>query len=357
IHVAKSGGTAFREALLRGPKTGENALRFQPNFPSGATTFNATTFATGRLHWAYTKQNALEMGSVGMVPQGESAWELQVPRLLAEAAERSRCRSQRKQDSTMLPCLCTLHFDFSVVQPLLQSLPGRVLGFAILRNPLQRYLSHFYFARKLDWTARLRIRSLGPVQYLYHPAALLDTLMVWQDGMAGTAWLSGLSVHVGAGSTRKESDEARMSALFRNRTATLQRAVRNYHKLTFVGLLEDLDGSLRLLRTALRWPQAPEVQQLNVGTVQQKLRKEELVEIERALRVLIPMDLWLYSYVSADFRARLAALEVGAIYCAESEVPQVHLPSDADLGGCIASREAVQCGADVFEGQAEKDLR
>ena len=53
-------------------------------------------------------------------------------------------------------------------------------------------------ARRLDWTARLRIRRLNPVQcslirtaahralvsgrgrYLYDPAALLDTLMVWQ---------------------------------------------------------------------------------------------------------------------------------------------------------------------------------
>lgn len=34
-------------------------------------------------------------------------------------------------------------------------------------------------------------------QYLHHPTALLDTLMVWQDGMAGTAWLAGYSIRVG----------------------------------------------------------------------------------------------------------------------------------------------------------------
>ncbi|CAE7201691.1 unnamed protein product [Symbiodinium sp. CCMP2592] len=314
----------------------------------------ATSFAVGRLRWAYSKQNALEMGSIGMVPKGELAWELQVPRMLAEATSQLQNRS-RQEDNAPLPCLCTLHFDFSIVQPLYQSLPAsRVLGFAILRNPLQRYLSHFHFARRLDWTARLRIRRLNPVQYLYDPAALLDTLMVWQDGMAGTAWLSGLSVHVGAGSTRQEADNARMRAMFRNRTATLVQAVQNYHKLTFVGLLEDLEGSLRLLRTALRWSRAPYFQHLNVGDTQ-KLRSEELVEIEMALRVLTPMDMWLYSYVSADFRARLAALDVGAVYCrAGSDVPQVRVPADDELGGCIASRSAVTCGADVFEGQPQK---
>ncbi|CAE7376904.1 unnamed protein product [Symbiodinium natans] len=356
IHVAKSGGTAFRDALLRGPDAGGAAVRLQPQFPSESAVLNATSFAVGRLLWTYSKQNALETGSVGMVPKGELSWELQVPRLLAEAAHRLRRGArQKKEEAATVPCLCTLHFDFSIVQPLLQALPaGHVLGFAILRSPLQRYLSHFHFARQLDWTARLRIRQLSPVQYLYHPAALLDTLMVWQDGMAGTAWLSGLSVHVGAGSTRQESDNARMWAMFRNRTETLQSAVKNYHKLTFVGLLEDLDGSLRLLRTALRWARAPQVQHLNVGG-RKSLRHEDVTEIERALRVLTPMDIWLYSYVRADFQARVAALDAGAVYCrAESDVPKVHFPSDDDLGGCIASRGAVQCGAEVFEGRDEK---
>eukprot|EP00439_Symbiodinium_sp_Y106_P046214 s4730_g5.t2 len=109
------------------------------------------------------------------------------------------------------------------------------------------------------------------------------------------------------------------------------------------------------LRTALRWSRAPYFQHLNVGDTQKKLRSEELVEIEMALRVLTPMDIWLYSYVSADFRARLAALDVGAVYCrAGSDVPQVRVPADDELGGCIASRSAVTCGADVFEGQPEK---
>ncbi|CAE7039698.1 unnamed protein product, partial [Symbiodinium sp. KB8] len=121
---------------------------------------------------------------------------------------------------------------------------------------------------------------------------------------------------------------------------------------------EDLEGSLRLLRTALRWSRAPYFQHLNVGDTQKKLRSDELVEIEMALRVLTPMDIWLYSYVSADFRARLAALDVGAFYCrAGSDVPQVRIPADDDLGGCIASRSAVKCGADVFEGQPEKKIQ
>ncbi|CAK9006885.1 Uncharacterized protein SCF082_LOCUS9213 [Durusdinium trenchii] len=172
--------------------------------------------------------------------------------------------------------------------------------------------------------------------------------MVWQDGMAGTAWLAGHSVHVGAGSTRRQADDQRLWALYRNRTATLQRAVQNYHKLMFVGLLEDLDGSMRLLQTLLRWPQIPEIRRLNAGYVQ-KQRAEELQQIHAALRVLAPMDLWLYQYISRDFSIRLKALEADEDSCAQgiSPQPQVIFPSEKQLGGCTSSRERIACGAEV----------
>eukprot|EP00439_Symbiodinium_sp_Y106_P041572 s4730_g5.t1 len=58
------------------------------------------------------------------------------------------------------------------------------------------------------------------------------------------------------------------------------------------------------LRTALRWSRAPYFQHLNVGDTQKKLRSEELVEIEMALRVLTPMDIWLYSWAAQALSKR-----------------------------------------------------
>ncbi|CAJ1400507.1 unnamed protein product [Effrenium voratum] len=346
LHVAKSGGTALRELLLQGPgqDAGVHAVRFQAKVPSESfrAAENATEFAAGRLRWAYEKRNALESG-MGMVPGGENAWELQVPRLL-------RLLHERQRDQESVPCLCTLHFDFSLVHPLVQTMPSRVLGVAMFRDPVGRFLSHFYFARRLDWTHALHLRRLRPVQYLHHPTALLDTLMVWQDGMAGTAWLAGHSVHVGAGSTRREADDARLWALFRNRTAALQRAVQNFHRLTFAGLLEDLEGSMRLLKVALRWPRIPQMRQLNVGSAQRQ-SPEELQQIQNALRVLAPMDTWLYTYISGTFHHRLRALEADGPSCpaAESSKPSVRLPSEHELGGCVGSRDFLSCGAELFE--------
>ncbi|CAK9054516.1 unnamed protein product [Durusdinium trenchii] len=105
------------------------------------------------------------------------------------------------------------------------------------------------------------------------------------------------------------------------------------------------------LQTLLRWPQIPEIRRLNAGYVQ-KQRAEELQQIHAALRVLAPMDLWLYQYISRDFSIRLKALEADEDSCAQgiSPQPQVIFPSEKQLGGCTSSRERIACGAEVFEG-------
>ena len=351
LHVSKSGGTALREVLLRGPgPASQRAVRFAANFPEAwqDRQMNVTNFSVGRLHWSYEKRHALEHGTVGMVPGGHLAWELQMPRLM-ELAARTSNESEVPGVSSM-PCLCTLHFDSSLTSPLHLR---EVLGLAMFRNPLQRFLSHFYYARHLDWTSRLHLRRLRPAQYLHHPMALLDTLMVWQDGMAGTAWLAGYSIHVGAGSTSQEADDQRLWAMYKNRTKTLRRAVQAYHKLMFVGLLEDLDGSMRLLQALLRWPEIPQIQKLNAGHAQ-KQSPEELMQMKAALRVLAPMDMWMYQYISQDFQVRLKALAADEDSCyvkgMTTAQPEVRFPSEGDLGGCVSSRERIACGAEIFEG-------
>lgn len=360
LHVSKSGGTALREVLLRGPGlASKQAVRFAPHFPEAwqDQQMNLSNFSVGRLHWSYEKRHALEHGSVGMVPGGHLAWELQMPRLMELAAGNLPANESeaRKGASGMpsMPCLCTLHFDSSLTSPL-HFLRDQVLGLAMFRSPVQRFLSHFYYARHLDWTSRLHLRRLRPAQYLHHPMALLDTLMVWQDGMAGTAWLAGYSIHVGAGSTSREADDQRLWAMYKNRTKTLSRAVQAYHKLMFVGLLEDLEGSMRLLQALLRWPEIPQIQKLNAGKAAQKQSPEELVQMKAALRVLAPMDMWMYQYISQDFQVRLKALAADEDSCYVKGMitaqPEVRFPSEGDLGGCTSSRERIACGAEIFEG-------
>eukprot|EP00747_Dinoflagellata_sp_TGD_P099607 gnl/TRDRNA2_/TRDRNA2_167797_c1_seq1.p3 gnl/TRDRNA2_/TRDRNA2_167797_c1~~gnl/TRDRNA2_/TRDRNA2_167797_c1_seq1.p3 ORF type:complete len:198 (+),score=25.12 gnl/TRDRNA2_/TRDRNA2_167797_c1_seq1:22-594(+) len=185
----------------------------------------------------------------------------------------------------------------------------------MVRDPVDRFLSHFYHARRLDWTAGLLIRKLTPLKYLHSPKALLETLMVWQDGMAGVAWWAGLTIHVGMGSTGDGPDSVRLRALYGNRTETLRRAVENYHRFVFVGLLDQRDESLRLLQHTFGWTSSPHMGDANSGNRphQSHFTDQEQEQLRTALRMLAPMDLWLYAYIAADFRARFD-------WVAESEI-------------------------------------
>lgn len=315
MHIGKAGGTAFRRALLgRLPaEPGECRLvasRGTPEIGSHRSEFNI-----GRLSWSYTKGHKHEYGD-------GSAWEHHIPELLA-----SRARSAAKGAGPRLgqseagpaacrheplPCLCTAHFDFSLLQPLYRALPdGTVAGLALMRDPVDRFLSHFYHARKLEWTAGLRIREVSPLEFLQEPDALLDALMVWQDGVAGVSWWAGDTVHFGMGATGDLADGLRLRASIQNRTETLRRAVRNYHRFIFVGLLEEMEASLALLQYVLGWRSPPHVEHLNVATPPRPAHgtPAERRRLRAALRVLAPMDMWFYEYVKADFNERIAAMQ------------------------------------------------
>mmetsp|Transcript_103651 Transcript_103651/g.288760 ORF Transcript_103651/g.288760 Transcript_103651/m.288760 type:complete len:236 (+) Transcript_103651:3-710(+) len=233
-----------------------------------------------------------------------------------------------------------------------------------MRDPVKRFLSHFYYARGLRWTEGLRIRELSPLEFLSRPDALLDTLMVWQDGVAGVAWFAGETVHYGMGATGNTADNARMRRAIRNRTETLRRAVRNYHRFAFVGLLEEKDASMELLQHALGWAATPQMERLNAASPSYpEPTRGETRRIRAALRVLIPMDLWFYQYVRADFRSRHAALRAaqseGDTFGSTSShrcrrrwaggaAPSATFPSEEELGGCVATRQALACGTQVF---------
>eukprot|EP00913_Durusdinium_trenchii_P034473 g32252.t2 len=116
LHISKSGGTALREVLQRGPGiAGCRAVRFRPSFPEEwqDKPVNVTNFSVGRLHWTYEKRHALEHGSVGMVPGGHLAWELQMPRLMELATANHNktiewCIGHRCLDGQDVVCLVLL---------------------------------------------------------------------------------------------------------------------------------------------------------------------------------------------------------------------------------------------------------
>ena len=89
-----------------------------------------------------------------------------------------------------LPCApCSTHYDFSFIED--DVVKGRLLPVAVLRHPVDRAISHFYFARTLSWTAGNPIRTETLEEYLDDPQTMLETRGVWQDGQAAVLWFAG----------------------------------------------------------------------------------------------------------------------------------------------------------------------
>ena len=81
----------------------------------------------------------------------------------------------------MVPCVCNRHYDWTVIDDL-ESRGVKVATVALLRHPVKRATSHFYFAQTLPWTKQAAIRKQNLSQYLADPHSMLDTRDVWQDG-------------------------------------------------------------------------------------------------------------------------------------------------------------------------------
>lgn len=82
------------------------------------------------------------------------------------------------------------HFDWSWIQ--MHYPAHRVL--IVLRDPIQRAISQFYFTRRLSWTAGMKIRRLTLDEYFTDYKEMLDTRGVWQDGEAGMSWIAGTHI-------------------------------------------------------------------------------------------------------------------------------------------------------------------
>ena len=90
-----------------------------------------------------------------------------------------------------VPYVGYFHFDWSWIERyhMHRATPPRVL--VVLRDPLSRAVSEFYFARTLDWTAGMKIREHTLDSYFGDVDEMMKTRGVWQDGEAAMSWFAG----------------------------------------------------------------------------------------------------------------------------------------------------------------------
>lgn len=184
------------------------------------------------------------------------------------------------------------HFDLSIAR----HLPDDTRFFTLLRDPVERAISHYYHYR------RRAIERL-------HPLAMRSTLKEWVSGCG--------IVEMDNGQTRRLAGEMNLPC-GRVTPAMLERAISRLARFAAVGLTERFDESLLLLQRAFGWRARPAPAQ-NVGENRPPridVSEEALQVIERSNR----FDRELYRFASQLFEARVSGINAGKARLVEERV-------------------------------------
>ena len=83
--------------------------------------------------------------------------------------------------SNVKPIICGRHFDWTFVSAA-EKEGYHMAPIILLREPVQRALSHINFGRWLPWTQGLKIRQQNLSEYLNDYESMLSTHEMWYDG-------------------------------------------------------------------------------------------------------------------------------------------------------------------------------
>ena len=81
----------------------------------------------------------------------------------------------------VLRTLCQRHFDWTTIEEL-EDHGIRVAPLVILRDPIERAVSHFHFAQKMPETKGHKIRGQNLSEFLQDPESMMETRQIWYDG-------------------------------------------------------------------------------------------------------------------------------------------------------------------------------
>jgi len=176
-----------------------------------------------------------------------------------------------------------------------QFLDGKVQYIAVLRDPIDRVVSHYYYAMQKTGTylyEKVADEGLAYDDYGYLEAFLGQDQAFMLENFQ-TALLAGIDV--------PEPLDYEKVIFFRMPTfADLERAKRHLDKCAVVGLSERMDETLLLMQQALGWAHFPYYENANVTA-----RRPKLSEIPKhTLRVIErhnELDCELYEYAKKKF--------------------------------------------------------
>mmetsp|Transcript_5253 Transcript_5253/g.9651 ORF Transcript_5253/g.9651 Transcript_5253/m.9651 type:complete len:357 (+) Transcript_5253:114-1184(+) len=231
------------------------------------------------------------------------------------------------------------HFDWSYID----SLSTKVDVITMLRNPVERAVSHFSSAQL--WMKQLQhFRNLTLGDYLHNSNLLLQTRSIWFDGQAGVSWLTGTHTEDWVVGKLNASELSRRQDLYeKNATELCLLAAERLDETLWFGILEDLPKSMALLQHSLRLEETPLLPRGNANP-RHATQPRVLSEWEsEAIASLEPMDMWLYQYGKRLMQARLDAIQTGTFVPPER-------PPLPKVWSCVSTSTSLDCKEGPLKG-------
>lgn len=151
IHVLKSGGRSVDSALVHNASLGHCKVRVFKTWDAPGA-FQGQRFE--RLHDLQLQMNKTKKAQLI---------------LLAD------CNSK-------VFAIFHFHFDWTLVHQIQLKMGYKVAPLIILRDPVQRMVSNFYFVRNKPWTKSFKFSRQNLTEYLEDMDSMMETRVIWNDG-------------------------------------------------------------------------------------------------------------------------------------------------------------------------------
>ena len=188
------------------------------------------------------------------------------------------------------------HFDWSYIEKY-----DNPYVLTILRHPVKRTISHFYFAKNLSWTKDHRIRKQTLSEYLDDPESMLETREVWQDGQASVSWLTGTHIANWVGIDKELIEEREKLSL--DTEYILKLACKRLEETWWFGILENIEPAIEMLEYKLQ-------NKINFAIKNQNNYPEPTEKEIKKLESIMYCDMYLYNYAKELFKFRYQSFKI-----------------------------------------------
>ena len=152
------------------------------------------------------------------------------------------------------------HFDWSFIDTFHPDSTDVIL---MLRHPTTRIISHFDFAKTLQWTRKHpKMRQYSLKEYLQDTEEMMKTRSIWFDGQGGVSWLAG--THSGYSILTNSTLIRKRDEIANNATQQCLLAADRLDQTLWFGMLEAIPKSMELLQHALNLSKIPVLPKQNV---------------------------------------------------------------------------------------------